>query len=53
VHVPAILTMMEGRPIDGMVMVELDSSPNMPITALETARIAKSYLKNQGISFRS
>ena len=27
--------------MDGMVMVELDSSPDMPIPALECARIAR------------
>jgi inosose dehydratase len=36
-----------------MVMVELDSSPDMPIPAAETARIAKAYLVKQGISFRN
>jgi hypothetical protein len=31
----------------------LDSSANMPMTALETARIAKAYLVKQGVSFRA
>ena len=31
VNLPAILAMMDGKKIDGMVMVELDSSPNQPI----------------------
>jgi len=53
VNIPAILAMMNGKPIDGMVMVELDSSPNMPIPALETARIARSYLLKQGVALRS
>ena len=39
VNIPAILAMMNGKPIDGMVMVELDSSPNMPTTAIEAARM--------------
>ena len=53
VNVPAILDMMDGRQIDGMIMVELDSSPNMPITALDAAKIAKAYLTAQGVSLRA
>jgi inosose dehydratase len=52
VNVPAILAMMNGKPIDGMVMVELDSSPNMPMPALETARIARAYLLKQGVALK-
>ena len=37
----------------GLVMVELDSPPPQPVPAIETARIAKSYLEKQGIAFRS
>ena len=50
---PAILAMMADKPIDGMVMVELDSSPNQPIAAKETAAIAKAYLQKQGVSLRA
>ena len=50
VNIPAILAMMNGKPIDGMVMVELDSSPNMPMPAIETARIARAYLMKQGVA---
>lgn len=53
VNIPAILAMMNGKRIDGMVMVELDSSPNMPIPAAETARIARAYLLKQGVTLRS
>jgi inosose dehydratase len=53
VDIPAILAMMNGRTIDGMVMVELDSSPDMPIPAIETARIARAYLLKQGVSLRA
>jgi inosose dehydratase len=53
VDIPAILAMMNGRAIDGMVMVELDSSPNMPMPALETARIARAYLLKQGVALKS
>ena len=53
VNIPAILAMMNGKAMDGMVMVELDSSPNQPIAAIETARIARAYLLKQGVTFRS
>jgi inosose dehydratase len=53
VDLPAILAMMSGKKMAGMVMVELDSSPNQPIAARETATIAKAYLQKQGVSLRS
>ena len=53
VDIPAILTMMDGKKIDGMVMVELDSSPDMPIAPKDAARIAKVYLSKQGVTLRS
>jgi inosose dehydratase len=59
VNVPAILDMMDGRKIKGMVMVELDGqhfSPNKlpaPETPKETAAEAKSYLEKQGVKFRT
>lgn len=53
VDLPAILRMMDGRKMDGMVMVELDSSPNQPQTARETATIAKAYLSKHGVSLRA
>lgn len=53
VDVPAILTMMDGKKIDGMIMVELDNSPNMPMTAKDAATIAKTYLSKQGVTLRS
>jgi hypothetical protein len=34
-------------------MVELDSSPDMPIPALECARIARAYLSKQGVTLRT
>jgi inosose dehydratase len=52
VDIPAILTMMDGRTISGMIMVELDSSQNMPTSPLESATIAKKYLVSQGVGFR-
>jgi inosose dehydratase len=53
VDIPAILAMVNGKPMDGMVMVELDSSPNMPMPAIETARIARAFLLKQGVALRS
>jgi inosose dehydratase len=53
VNIPAILDMMEGRTMAGMIMVELDGGPRMPMTALETAAIAKAYLQKQDVVFRS
>jgi inosose dehydratase len=53
VNLPAILAMMNGRQMDGMVMVELDSSPDMPIPPLECARIARGYLVKQGVTLRA
>jgi len=53
VNIPAILDMMDGRTTAGMVMVELDGGPRMPMTALETATIAKAYLEKQGVAFRA
>jgi inosose dehydratase len=53
VDVPAILALVEKADIQGMVMVELDPSRGMPISAGETAGIAKSYLQKLGYEFRS
>jgi len=53
VDIPAILSMMEGRKTDGLVMVELDSPPPQPAPALDNARIAKAYLQKSGITFRA
>ena len=39
--------------MDGMVMVELHSSPNQPIAPKETASIAKAYLQKQGVALRA
>jgi inosose dehydratase len=53
VNLTAILDMMEGRRIDGMVMVELDRGGQMPVTPPEAATIAKQYLQAQGYGFRA
>ena len=53
VDIPRILDLLEGKELAGMVMVELDPSPNMPLTAIECAKVSKAYLEKQGCSFRS
>jgi hypothetical protein len=44
--------MVEAANMKGMIMVELDPSRGMPLTAGETARIAQSYLHKLGYTFR-
>ena len=53
VDLAAILDMMETTEPQGMIMVELDSGRNMPMTARETAEIAKAYLEKHGYTFRT
>lgn len=53
VDLTAILNLMESANPQGMIMVELDSGRNMPMPAVETARIAKAYLQKQGYAFRA
>jgi inosose dehydratase len=53
VDIPAILDMMDGSTLAGRIMVELDGTQRMPMTALETATIAKSYLEKQGVALRN
>jgi inosose dehydratase len=53
VNIPAVLDMVENANMKGMVMVELDSSRNMPFTPAETARLSKSYLQKLGYNFRT
>lgn len=52
VDLAAILDMCEGRQMDGMVMVELDSSDVMPVAPRATAEIARTWLQNRGHEFR-
>jgi len=54
VDVPAILKMMEGRKISGMVMVELDNDPKSPSPTPPAvlARESRDYLRTTGIEFR-
>ena len=52
VNLGAVLDMCEGRQMDGLVMVELDSSDTMPIAPRETAQIARTWLQGRGHPFR-
>jgi inosose dehydratase len=55
VNIPAILDMMAGRKIHGMVMGELDNDPKDPsLTApVELVKTSKVYLESLGIAFRA
>ena len=53
VNIPAILDMMDGKKLAGMVMVELDASPGMPLSPEKSSAMAKAYLEKQGVAFRS
>lgn len=51
VPIPEILDLLEKSKIKKVLMVELDGSRNAPIPPLETAKIAKAYLEQQGYTF--
>lgn len=53
VNIPAILDLMEGRKIHGMVMGELDNDGRNPIPPLELVKTSKAYLETLGVEFRS
>jgi inosose dehydratase len=53
VDIPAVLGLAAKADMQGMVMVELDASPKMPVAAGETAKIAKAYLEKLGCGFKS
>lgn len=52
VNLNAVLDMCEGRQMNGMVMVELDSSDVMPVPPRGTVEIARSWLESRGHEFR-
>lgn len=54
VDIPAILDLMRGRKISGMVMVELDSDWNhpSPTPPAELVQASQTYLKSLGVTFR-
>jgi len=51
VEIGAVLDALEQARDLRIVMVELDGTPNAPIAPIETARIAKEYLKKLGYTF--
>jgi inosose dehydratase len=55
VNIPAILDIMAGRKMNGLVMVELDNDPRdpSPTTPVELAKTSKVYLESLGITFRA
>lgn len=55
VNIPAILDLMEGRKIKGMVMVELDNDPRdpSPTPPVKLVEESKAYLEKIGVKFRT
>jgi inosose dehydratase len=53
VDIVAIMDLLEKVSGLSIAMVELDSSRNMPMSALETAQISKTYLQKIGYKFLS
>lgn len=53
VDIPAVVDLLEKQQDLKIIMVELDRSPNPPMTAIETARASKEYLVKMGYKFRS
>ena len=53
VNLVGILDLMEGRKLEGMIMVELDSGGQMPYTAREAAQIAHDWLIKNGVAMKA
>jgi len=53
VDLVGILDLMEGRKLEGMIMVELDSGGQMPYTPREAAKIAHDWLVSHGVPMRA
>lgn len=53
VNIPAVLDLMEGRQLKGMIMVELDYDGKESFVPLKLAQTSKHYLQSQGVRFRS
>jgi inosose dehydratase len=55
VNIPAILDIMDGRKIHGMVMGELDNDPKnlSPTPPVELVNTSKLYLETLGVTFRA
>lgn len=52
VDLVGVLDLMEGRTLDGMIMVELDSDGQMPYTAREAAKTAHDWLVGHGVPMK-
>ena len=48
-----VLDLMEGRKLQGMIMVELDSGGQMPYPPREAAQIARDWLVKQGVAMKA
>ena len=48
-----ILDLMEGRKLQGMIMVELDGGGQMPYTAREATQIARDWLVKNGVTMKA
>jgi len=53
VDIPAVMDLLEQSKELEYVMVELDPSPNPPLTPYEAARTSRDYLKKLGYTFRA
>ena len=53
VDLVGILDLMEGRKLEGMIMVELDSGGQMPYTPREAAKIAHDWLVSHGVPMKA
>jgi len=53
VNVPAVLDLMAGRKLKGMIMVELDYDGKESFVPLKLVQESKQYLQSQGVHFRN
>ena len=53
VDLVGVLDLMEGRKLEGMIMVELDSGGQMPYTPREAAKTAHDWLVSHGVPMRA
>jgi inosose dehydratase len=53
VDLVGVLDLMDGRALEGMIMVELDSGGQMPYTAREAAKTAHDWLVGQGVPMKA
>ncbi len=53
VNLVGILDLMEGRKLEGMIMVELDRGGQMPYAPRETAQIARDWLVKTGVPMKA